>query len=209
MNKTSNYQLNQWELTDRIRMEDFNGDNAKIDAALKTLANQVASKANSSTVSSLTTKVNAKAEQSALTAAVDRITALESGKASKTDLEAANTSLDALTTQVSKCGNCRVVCGSYVGNDKFGSANPNSLTFDAPPVMVVIRDQSCSGSDVQQMVLMQGCLTANGTGTGNNTIVTVSWNGSSVQWYSDTNTYVQYSVGNHTYYYTAFLMADQ
>ena len=34
MNKTSNYQLNQWELTDRIRMEDFNGDNEKIDAAL-------------------------------------------------------------------------------------------------------------------------------------------------------------------------------
>ena len=68
MNKTSNYQLNQWELTDRIRMEDFNGDNAKIDAALKTLANQVSGKAESSTVSSLAAQVNAKAEQSALAA---------------------------------------------------------------------------------------------------------------------------------------------
>ena len=34
MKQTSNYQLNQWELTDRIRMEDFNGDNEKVDAAL-------------------------------------------------------------------------------------------------------------------------------------------------------------------------------
>ena len=91
MNKTSNYQLNQWELTDRIRMEDFNGDNEKIDAALAGLAGQVASKADSSTVSSLTTKVNAKAAQSDLTAAVSRITALESGKAEKTALAAEQT----------------------------------------------------------------------------------------------------------------------
>ena len=32
---TNNYGLNQWESTDRIMMEDFNEDNAKIDAALK------------------------------------------------------------------------------------------------------------------------------------------------------------------------------
>ena len=29
--KTSNYNLSQWEQSDRILMEDFNGDNAKID----------------------------------------------------------------------------------------------------------------------------------------------------------------------------------
>ena len=33
--KTTNYQLNQWVKSDRIQMEDFNSDNAKIDAALK------------------------------------------------------------------------------------------------------------------------------------------------------------------------------
>ena len=42
MNKTENYQLNQWELADRIRMEDFNGDNSKIDAALKEQAEALA-----------------------------------------------------------------------------------------------------------------------------------------------------------------------
>ena len=34
MKQTSNYQLNQWEMTDRIQMEDFNADNQKIEAAL-------------------------------------------------------------------------------------------------------------------------------------------------------------------------------
>lgn len=35
MNKTQNYQLSQWEKSDRVLMEDFNADNAKIDGALK------------------------------------------------------------------------------------------------------------------------------------------------------------------------------
>lgn len=34
MKQTEQYGLNQWELTDRIRMADFNADNAKIAAAL-------------------------------------------------------------------------------------------------------------------------------------------------------------------------------
>ena len=33
-NHTPNYALNQWERDDRVLMEDFNADNAKIDAAL-------------------------------------------------------------------------------------------------------------------------------------------------------------------------------
>ena len=36
--QTPNYGLSQWEKSDRIQMEDFNADNAKIDAALKAQA---------------------------------------------------------------------------------------------------------------------------------------------------------------------------
>ena len=39
-NQTSNYGLNQWEATDQVLRTDFNADNAKIDAALKGLADQ-------------------------------------------------------------------------------------------------------------------------------------------------------------------------
>ena len=35
MNQTPNYQLNLWEGEDRILREDFNADNAKIEAAIK------------------------------------------------------------------------------------------------------------------------------------------------------------------------------
>ena len=37
MTKTTNYNLNQWGATDKIRRADFNADNAKIDAALTAL----------------------------------------------------------------------------------------------------------------------------------------------------------------------------
>ena len=42
MNKTTNFQLTQWEKTDRIMMEDFNRDNAAIDTALKSNADKAA-----------------------------------------------------------------------------------------------------------------------------------------------------------------------
>ena len=37
MTKTSNYDLNQWDASDRVLREDFNADNEKIDAALGTI----------------------------------------------------------------------------------------------------------------------------------------------------------------------------
>ena len=43
MNQTANYQLCQWDPTDRILMEDFNSDNSKIDAALKAQADTLES----------------------------------------------------------------------------------------------------------------------------------------------------------------------
>ena len=39
-NQTSNYGLNQWEATDQVLRTDFNQDNAKLDAALKALADK-------------------------------------------------------------------------------------------------------------------------------------------------------------------------
>ena len=48
MNYTENYQLNQWEQTDRVLMDDFNADNAKLDAALKANADAVTALANRS-----------------------------------------------------------------------------------------------------------------------------------------------------------------
>ena len=56
-NQTPNYRLSQWERTDRVLMEDFNADNAKIDAALAGLAGQVAGKAAQSALDALSQTV--------------------------------------------------------------------------------------------------------------------------------------------------------
>ena len=61
-NHTPNYQLSQWERTDRVLMEDFNADNAKIDAALGTLAGQVSGKADASALAAVSQSRNCKAE---------------------------------------------------------------------------------------------------------------------------------------------------
>ena len=41
MTETPNYHLTQWELTDRVRMEDFNRDNLKIDEALGKISDKI------------------------------------------------------------------------------------------------------------------------------------------------------------------------
>ena len=57
-NFTKNYSLSQWERSDKVLMDDFNADNAKIDAALGTLATRVSQKAEQS---ALQAEVNARA----------------------------------------------------------------------------------------------------------------------------------------------------
>ena len=42
-NQTANYALSQWVKSDQVRMEDFNADNAKLDAALKAAEQRSAS----------------------------------------------------------------------------------------------------------------------------------------------------------------------
>ena len=45
MKQTANYQLNQWEASDRIRREDFNRDNANIESCMVALQDAVAQEA--------------------------------------------------------------------------------------------------------------------------------------------------------------------
>ena len=81
-NQTENYDLNQWLSTDQVLRTDFNTDNAKLDASLAE-----------------------KAEADDLAAAVNRIDALESSKASQS-------ALDSLAAAVPK-----FAVGTYIGDD--------------------------------------------------------------------------------------------
>ena len=147
MNKTSNYQLCQWDGEDRILRTDFNEDNAKIDAALKQQANSIAGinstlpgKADAATVTSLTNTVNQKANQSALTAEINARTAADNTE--KAAREAADTAeataraqaVAALTAGLALKGNCQIYYTSYVGDGEL----TKTLTFPGRPLVVVI-----------------------------------------------------------------------
>lgn len=90
MDKTEYCKLSLWNEADRILMEDFNGDNQKLDAALK-------------------------AEADARTEAVT-----------------------ALNTAVAGLGNCEIGVLQYTATNKYGSANPTTITFPRKPAAFII-----------------------------------------------------------------------
>ena len=56
-NQTTNYPLNQWESTDQVLRTDFNADNAKLDAVLAGLAEDVSGKAGQTALDALSSTV--------------------------------------------------------------------------------------------------------------------------------------------------------
>lgn len=151
MNKTANFQLTQWEKTDRIMMEDFNRDNAAIDAALKSSADGVA----------------------------------------------------ALQTALAGAGNCKIEVKTYTGTGTYGSSNPNTLTFSAAPLLVLL-----GGGQGLIMGLLPGCTVAKTSFEEIGYTCSVDWNGSSVTWYTPDGTgTAQFNVKNNIYYAIAFFSA--
>ena len=99
-NHTPNYSLNQWEPEDRVLRADFNADNAKIDAAIRGVAQKAEALSGS------------KADAAALEALAQRVTAQ-------------GTTLTEHAASMTKLGNCIVQTTSYSGNG--GNC---TLTFD-------------------------------------------------------------------------------
>ena len=152
MNKTANFQLTQWEKTDRIMMEDFNRDNAAIDTALKSNADNVA----------------------------------------------------ALQTALASCGNCKIVYGTYTGNGKSGSANPNKLTFSGKPVLVIVQAQSNTTNYDFHLRMIRGCGWAVGDRGNYSYTNSVAWGENYVSWYND-KAETQFNLQGSVYSYIALI----
>ena len=154
MAETGNYQLKQWEKTDRIQMEDFNADNAKTDQALAELAAQAA--------------------------------------------------------QIAKCGNCKIVYGSYTGTGTYGSSSPNTLNFNGKPLLVAILPNNNGGS-----MYGWGFLAAKDAPFlytmmhSSKSYCTTSWTGNTLSWYNSSEVGYQFNTSGYTYYYVALLAADE
>ena len=119
------------------------------------------------------------------------------------DFNANNAKLEqALAAQadaLSKCGNCRIEAKTSTGTGTYGSDNQTSITFTAEPLLVFV-----GGFRGAHMCLFPGHTYAESSDYENR----VSWNGSSVSWYSAQSANYQYNAKSTTYYVVALFAAD-
>lgn len=93
-----------------------------------------------------------------------------------------------------------IVIGSYTGNGKYGSSNPNSLTFSFEPKIIFMhvyntRDYNCVP---MCYIWVNGATSCASHFSGYDN--TVSWSGHTVSWYSN-NAEQQFNENNKIYHY--------
>ena len=89
--------------------------------------------------------------------------------------------------------------GAYTGSGTYGSGNPNSLTLEFEPKMVIVQ-----GTNGRMAVMIKPSGVGISIGASDSTTLTVSWNGDTVSWYNGLNAANQMNTANETYSYTAF-----
>lgn len=114
------------------------------------------------------------------------------------------------TAALAKCGNCKIVYGSYTGNGNSGSDHPNRLTFSLKPLMVFVISPSTdyAGTDycLRMTRPMAFAMLASGGANYENTVV---WGDRSVQWSNKKGSVYQFNSSGDVYNYVAFLAADE
>ena len=114
----------------------------------------------------------------------------------------------ALQTALASCGNCKIVYGTYTGNGKSGSANPNKLTFDGKPVLVIVQEENQSSNMDINLRMLRPCTWAQGAATNGNWVNTVTWGAKQVAWYNHGEyAPTQFNEAGKKYYYLALLDA--
>ena len=189
-NQTTNYQLNQWEPTDAVQRVEFNQDNAKLDTALKSLADQVVQKANQSALNTLISAVNQKADVST----VSSLSSLLNSEISQRQ-EADSSLQTALTLK----GNCQIYYGTYIGDGK----SSRTLTFERRPLLVLIQGGNLICRAIQGNQYMM-CRT-NGQG---GTTCPAIWTENSLKFNGASDDYAPNSQGG-TYYLVTLMAADE
>ena len=89
--------------------------------------------------------------------------------------------------------------GAYTGSGTYGSGNPNSLTLEFEPKMVIVQ-----GTSGRMAVMIKPSGVGISIGASDSTTLNVTWDGESVSWYNAVNAANQMNTNNETYSYTAF-----
>lgn len=123
------------------------------------------------------------------------------------------TSLTALATALTTAdgGLGKIVTGTYIGNGYYGANNKKSLTFSAPPkLLVVMPAGNTTTGRYGGFIAVRGISSSRGGGImddvdGPQFQLYYTWDGNTVTWYSPNNEYSQQNNNGTTYYYFAIL----
>ena len=123
------------------------------------------------------------------------------------------TSLTALATALATAdsGLGKIVTSSYRGTGGYGTNNKKSLTFSAPPKLLVVMPASNTSNGSQGgFIALRGISSSRGGGimddvSGSQFQLYYTWDGNTVTWYSPNNEYSQQNLNGMTYYYFAIL----
>ena len=132
------------------------------------------------------------------------------------DLQKIDTALEALrnstteqSTALAQKGNSLIVQGSYTGNGTSGSAHKSKLTFDRPPLLIIICPHvQYSRSELDRFVLLRNAPWSFTITNSANSTCTITWSGNSVSWYGY-NDFYQANRNGEIYHYIAFFAADK
>lgn len=123
------------------------------------------------------------------------------------------TSLTALATALATAdsGLGKIVTGSYTGNGGYGTNNKKSLTFSAPPkLLVVMPAGNTTNGQYGGFIAVRGISSSRAGGIMDDVSgawgqLYYTWEGNTVSWYSTANEHTQQNNNGMTYYYFAIL----
>lgn len=194
MKQTTNYKLSQWEKSDRIQMEDFNGDNAKLEAALKAQADALT--AHGASLDGMKTHAATLSAHGTTLAA--HTASLNAMKTHAATLSAHETAIAALNAAVSKRGNCQIQFLSYPGADGGIVSKPKTLTFSHRPMAIFLYGGSSDHFTCAARGFTRAFLTVN------KAPIYFTWNDRSISWYGE-NSMVGMDAPQYTYTAVALL----
>lgn len=123
------------------------------------------------------------------------------------------TSLAGLATALAGAdeGLGKIVTGTYTGTGGYGTSNRKTLTFSAPPKLLVVMPETNTSNGLRGGFIALRGISSSRTGgimadvTGDWGQLYYTWDGNTVTWYSLNNEYSQQNLNGMTYYYFAIL----
>lgn len=191
-NYTENYGLCQWEASDAVERTEFNEDNSKIDAALKSQASSISSlnskleeKASTGTVNTLSTQLTHETQ--------NRTAADNMEKAAR---EAADAALEAV---LALKGNCQIYYTTYTGNGE----HTKTMTFPGKPLLVI----GMGNNYILRAVQGAPIVMCKSSGTGGEPCPG-TWSGNSLTWTMESLAY-GLNVKGYPYYMVCLMAANE